>query len=168
MIRTRPGTATVDGRRLERARARFAADVRRSLALSPRQLPSRYLYDDLGSALFEAICRLPWYRITRAEEHLTLTFVKARTKWGKQRPSIPSRFLMELRGDTERAKRAAEAAQKLFGASERPAPETPEQSAPPARTAAASRPARAANSPAGAPAVATAGRSWKKPRARSR
>jgi dimethylhistidine N-methyltransferase len=28
------------------------------------------LYDDLGSALFEAICHLPWYRITRAEEAL--------------------------------------------------------------------------------------------------
>jgi dimethylhistidine N-methyltransferase len=37
---------------------------------NPRQLPSRYLYDALGSALFEAICRLPWYRITRAEERL--------------------------------------------------------------------------------------------------
>jgi dimethylhistidine N-methyltransferase len=36
----------------------------------PRQLPSRYLYDDLGSALFEAICCLPWYPITRAEERL--------------------------------------------------------------------------------------------------
>jgi L-histidine Nalpha-methyltransferase len=48
----------------------FAADVRYYLSLTPRQLPSRYLYDDLGSALFEAICRLPWYRITRAELQL--------------------------------------------------------------------------------------------------
>src|SRR5687768_14022854 len=48
----------------------FAADVRYYLSQTPRQLPSRYLYDDLGSALFEAICRLPWYRITRAEQHL--------------------------------------------------------------------------------------------------
>lgn len=48
----------------------FAADVRYYLSLTPRQLPSRYLYDDLGSALFEAICRLPWYRITRAEQRL--------------------------------------------------------------------------------------------------
>jgi DNA helicase II / ATP-dependent DNA helicase PcrA len=62
--------------------------------------------------------RLCYVGVTRAEEHLTLTFVKARTKWGKQRPSIPSRFIMELRGDTERAKRAAEAAAKLFGPSE--------------------------------------------------
>lgn len=49
---------------------RFATDVRYYLALDPRQLPSRYLYDPLGSALFEAICWLPWYRITRAEERL--------------------------------------------------------------------------------------------------
>jgi len=45
----------------------FAADVRYYLSLTPRQLPSRYFYDDLGSALFESICRLPWYTITRAE-----------------------------------------------------------------------------------------------------
>jgi L-histidine Nalpha-methyltransferase len=45
----------------------FATDVGYYLALTPRQLPSRYLYDALGSALFEAICQLPWYRITRAE-----------------------------------------------------------------------------------------------------
>jgi dimethylhistidine N-methyltransferase len=28
------------------------------------------LYDELGSSLFEAICRLPWYPITRTEQHL--------------------------------------------------------------------------------------------------
>jgi dimethylhistidine N-methyltransferase len=48
----------------------FAADVRRDLALTPRQVQSKYLYDALGSCLFEAICRLPWYRITRAEGRL--------------------------------------------------------------------------------------------------
>lgn len=45
----------------------FARDVEYYLTLEPRQLPSRYLYDALGSALFDAICELPWYRITRAE-----------------------------------------------------------------------------------------------------
>ena len=45
----------------------FAADVARDLALTPKQLQSKYLYDALGSRLFEAICRLPWYTITRAE-----------------------------------------------------------------------------------------------------
>ena len=51
-------------------RAGFAADVADYLQRSPRQLPSRYLYDALGSALFDAICRLPWYRVTRAETAL--------------------------------------------------------------------------------------------------
>ena len=37
------------------------------LTLAPRQLPSRWLYDTRGSLLFETICLLPWYRITRAE-----------------------------------------------------------------------------------------------------
>jgi len=45
----------------------FAEDVRHYLQLTPRQLPSMYLYDALGSALFDAICELPWYAITRAE-----------------------------------------------------------------------------------------------------
>ena len=45
----------------------FAADVGYYLTLHPRQLPSKYFYDALGSALFDAICELPWYRITRAE-----------------------------------------------------------------------------------------------------
>jgi L-histidine N-alpha-methyltransferase len=48
----------------------FAAEVRRDLALTPKQLQSKYLYDALGSTLFDAICRLPWYHITRAESRL--------------------------------------------------------------------------------------------------
>lgn len=48
----------------------FAEDVRHYLQLSPRQLPSMYLYDALGSALFDAICELPWYAITRTEMRL--------------------------------------------------------------------------------------------------
>ena len=48
----------------------FADDVRRDLALTPKQLQSKYLYDGLGSSLFEAICFLPSYRITRAEARL--------------------------------------------------------------------------------------------------
>ena len=45
----------------------FASDVEYYLTLEPRQLPSRYLYDPLGSALFDAICEVPWYRVTHAE-----------------------------------------------------------------------------------------------------
>ncbi len=52
------------------ARTDFVSDVAEYLQRTPRQLPSRYFYDALGSALFDAICRLPWYRVTRAETAL--------------------------------------------------------------------------------------------------
>lgn len=45
----------------------FAEDVRRGFALDPARLDPKYFYDALGSALFDAICQLPWYPITRAE-----------------------------------------------------------------------------------------------------
>ena len=48
----------------------FANAVRFYLQLTPRQLPSRFLYDALGSSLFDAICHLPWYKVTRAELRL--------------------------------------------------------------------------------------------------
>src|ERR1044072_8842703 len=48
----------------------FASDVRRDLALTPKQLQSKYLCGAPGSSLFEAICGLPWYRTTRAEQGL--------------------------------------------------------------------------------------------------
>jgi len=57
--------------------AEFAADVRRDLALTPKQLQSKYLYDPLGSSLFDAICRLPWYRITRSETRLLALHAQA-------------------------------------------------------------------------------------------
>jgi L-histidine N-alpha-methyltransferase len=60
----------------------LAGDVQYYLTLTPRQLPSRYLYDPLGSALFDAICELPSYRITRAERALLARYgreIMART-----------------------------------------------------------------------------------------
>ena len=48
----------------------FASDIEYYLTLTPKQLPSQYLYDALGSALFDAICELPWYRITQTEMNL--------------------------------------------------------------------------------------------------
>lgn len=48
----------------------FADDVRALLAVRPRRLPAHALYDALGSALFDTICHLPWYPITRAETAL--------------------------------------------------------------------------------------------------
>jgi L-histidine N-alpha-methyltransferase len=49
----------------------FAEDVRDGLGQTgQKMLPSKYLYDDIGSALFEAITRLSEYGLTRAEERI--------------------------------------------------------------------------------------------------
>jgi L-histidine Nalpha-methyltransferase len=49
----------------------FAADVRSGLSRAPqKELLSKYLYDDVGSALFEVISLLPEYGLTRADERL--------------------------------------------------------------------------------------------------
>ncbi len=49
----------------------FAAEVRAGLTRSgQKELPSKYLYDDVGSALFEVISVLPQYGLTRADERL--------------------------------------------------------------------------------------------------
>lgn len=49
----------------------FAADVRAGLTQRfQKELPSKYLYDEVGSALFEVISFLPEYGLTRADERL--------------------------------------------------------------------------------------------------
>ncbi len=52
----------------ERARtATFAGDVRTGLTAARKYLPPKYFYDELGSAIFESICVLPEYYLTRTE-----------------------------------------------------------------------------------------------------
>jgi dimethylhistidine N-methyltransferase len=70
MTRSRREATSIVPATAASAASPFAQDVQYYLMLDPRQLPSRYLYDSLGSALFEAICRLPWYRVTRVEKRL--------------------------------------------------------------------------------------------------
>ena len=55
---------------LDSERRTFAADVRVGLGARRKVLPPKYFYDALGSQLFEAICQLPWYHITRSETRL--------------------------------------------------------------------------------------------------
>jgi L-histidine N-alpha-methyltransferase len=45
----------------------FATAVSASLREGPKRIPCRYLYDEAGSSLFEEICGLPEYYLTRAE-----------------------------------------------------------------------------------------------------
>lgn len=49
----------------------FARDVRSGLTRPEQKtLPCRYLYDDVGSALFEAITHIPEYGLTRADARI--------------------------------------------------------------------------------------------------
>ena len=48
----------------------FATDVRTGLNRAAKSLPPKYFYDELGSRLFEAICCLPEYYLTRAESEI--------------------------------------------------------------------------------------------------
>ena len=49
----------------------FAEDVRAGLTRQgQKELPCKYLYDDIGSALFEVISHLPEYGLTRADDRL--------------------------------------------------------------------------------------------------
>lgn len=61
LVRAIAGNATYD----------FASEVRAGLTRpGQKELPSKYLYDDIGSALFDVISRLPEYGLTRADERL--------------------------------------------------------------------------------------------------
>lgn len=50
--------------------------------------------------------RLCYVGVTRAQDELTLTLPQSRFKWGKPRPTYPSRFLYELTGQADNPNRA--------------------------------------------------------------
>ncbi len=52
---------------LEPASADFLAEAIDGLSASPRTLPCKFFYDERGSELFQKICELPEYYVTRAE-----------------------------------------------------------------------------------------------------
>ncbi len=53
----------------------IVAEVRAGLMrVGQKELPSKYLYDSVGSALFEVICTLPEYGLTRADERLLQSY----------------------------------------------------------------------------------------------
>lgn len=68
-------------------------------------LPHRRSVADAGDAIDEER-RLCYVGVTRAQEELTLTMAQARFKWGKERPTFPSRFLYELTGQADHPNKA--------------------------------------------------------------
>ncbi len=62
-------------------------------------LPHRRSVEADTRAAIEEERRLAYVGITRARDFLTISRAASRTKWGKQRRSLPSRFLQEMRGE---------------------------------------------------------------------
>jgi dimethylhistidine N-methyltransferase len=55
---------------LEPVKGDFMAEVLAGLSSSPRTLPCKFFYDERGADLFQKICELPEYYITRTETEL--------------------------------------------------------------------------------------------------
>src|SRR5215211_5084941 len=60
-------TATQPASAVPAAASDLLADVIAGLSSNPRALPCKYFYDERGAALFQKICELPEYYITRTE-----------------------------------------------------------------------------------------------------
>src|SRR4029077_16003223 len=67
MSATPSGVALLD---LEPATSDFLDPAVAGLSSSPRMLPSKFFYDERGSDLFQQICELPEYYVTRTETEI--------------------------------------------------------------------------------------------------
>ena len=89
----------------------FAQDVRTGLDRSgQKELPSKYLYDTLGSMLFEAITLLPEYGLTRADERL---LKRHSAEIARLTPNQP--MVSELGSGSGRKTRAILSAMRRYG-----------------------------------------------------
>jgi dimethylhistidine N-methyltransferase len=92
-------------------RKAFADAVRDGLLAEPRTLPFPYFYDEVGSALFEQICRLPEYYLTRTEDAILAEHAAAMIDGGPVAPT-----LIELgSGSAEKTRRLIAAGLARYG-----------------------------------------------------
>lgn len=88
----------------------FAQAVREGLLAEPRTLPFPYFYDEIGSALFEQICRLPEYYLTRTEDAILSRHA------GEMIAGMESPAIVELgSGSAEKTRRLIAAALEHYG-----------------------------------------------------
>lgn len=84
VLHNRPG-AGPEGR--PATAAGFREDVIAGLSLPQKVLPPKYFYDARGSRLFETICRLPEYYLTRSELALTRAHLESIARFAGRRSS---------------------------------------------------------------------------------
>lgn len=89
----------------------FAQAVRLGLQSNPKTLPCRYFYDDEGSRLFEQICDLPEYYLTRTEDAILAEHADAMVAgW------VADPIMVELgSGSSSKTRRLIEAALRAYG-----------------------------------------------------
>ncbi|MDR3638902.1 MAG: L-histidine N(alpha)-methyltransferase [Isosphaeraceae bacterium] len=92
-------------------RAAFAASVRSGLLGTPKTLPWPYFYDEQGSRLFDQICELPEYYLTRTEDALLQDHADALVAGWESAPT-----LVELgSGSATKTRRLIGAALRRYG-----------------------------------------------------
>lgn len=89
----------------------FAATVRRGLTHDPKFLLCRYIYDAIGSELFEQICDQPEYYLTRTEDAILRDRAAAIVDGWPEAPTM-----IELgSGSSTKTRRLIEAALEAYG-----------------------------------------------------
>jgi dimethylhistidine N-methyltransferase len=97
----RPGTTSA-----------LADAVREGLLGDPKSLPCQYFYDEVGSALFERICQVPEYYLTRTEDAILRSHADAMIDVPGDEPPT----LVELgSGSSEKTRRLIRAALTRHG-----------------------------------------------------
>ncbi|MGI8424186.1 MAG: L-histidine N(alpha)-methyltransferase [Chloroflexota bacterium] len=90
--------------------ASFAEEVRSGLTATPKFLECRFFYDEAGSQLFEEICGLPEYYLTRAEREILASHADEIAQ------RAPAATLVELgSGSATKTRLLIDALLRLFG-----------------------------------------------------
>jgi dimethylhistidine N-methyltransferase len=66
----------------------FGLQVRQGLGSTPKTLPCQFIYDETGSQLFERICGLPEYYLTRTEDAILKAHATAMVEGFSRSPAV--------------------------------------------------------------------------------
>lgn len=95
----------------ESEQAVFSRAVRAGLLQNPKRLPFAYFYDQVGSALFDQICQLPEYYLTRTEDQILCGHAREMISGWSSAPT-----LIELgSGSADKTRRLISAAIHRYG-----------------------------------------------------